>query len=307
MRKWRTVLVGLGRIGMMDADDPLVSRHYRYASHAQVLAEHASFLWEAAVDPSAECLQVARDRWRVRIAVRSVAELRELCAPEIAVIATPPRDRRAIVEALPDLRGVLVEKPLGETLREAEDFVAYCTRRGIRVQVNLWRRADEVFRELATGRLQELVGRPQAVFGVYGNGLLNNGTHMIDFVRMLCGEIRSVQAVGGVAPYRAGPIAKDVNIPFTVVLQDGTVVMLQPVRFEHYRENGLDIWGDRARLAIVQEGLRILLYPQREHRAVPGEREIESEHPRALPSTVGSALYHVYSNLADALAGETPL
>lgn len=303
----RTVVIGLGKVAAGYADDPVMARYYPFATHAQVLAAHPSFSWEAVVDVSDKVLAVARQRWRIPHIARSVDELAHIYQPEVAIIATPPQFRSAIIEQLPSLRAVLVEKPLGLTLGDGQKFLDECCRRGILVQVNLWRRADECFRALATGRLAELVGRVQAAFGVYGNGLLNNGTHMVDFVRMLLGEVEAVQAIGGVLPYPAGPIPGDVNLPFNLRLRGGLVVLMQPIRFEHYRENSLDIWGEKARLSIMQEGLGIYLYPQRENRAMAGEREIASDQPSVLESTAGWALYQIYENLAAALHEGVPL
>jgi predicted dehydrogenase len=155
--------------------------------------------------------------------------------------------------------------------------------------------------------LTELIGQPQAVFGIYGNGLLNNGTHMVDFIRMLFGEIEVVQAVSGILPYADGPIPDDVNVPFSLRLSNGLAVTLQPVSFKHYRENSLDIWGEEARLALMQEGLGIFLYPQCKNRAVQGQREVASDKFQVLESTVGHAFYHMYSNLADALHQQVSL
>lgn len=303
----RTVVIGFGKIGERYAEDPVMARYYPYATHAQVLAVHPSFEWKAVVDPSDAALERARNRWKISHLAKSVEELTRRYRPEVAVIATPPESRSAIIEQLPTLRAVLVEKPLGITVAAGQDFLDHCNRRGILVQVNLWRRADETSRSFAAGRLTELVGQPQAVFGVYGNGLLNNGTHMIDFVRMLFGEIEAAQAIGGVMPYPAGPIPGDVNVPFSLRLHGGLVVTMQPIRFEHYRENSLDIFGEKGRLAIVQEGLGIFAYPQRENRAMQGEREIACDQPQVLASTVGHAFYHVYSNLATAVRGEASL
>ena len=302
-----TVLVGFGKVGAGYAEDPVIARYYPYATHAQVLAVHPDFAWEAVVDLSDAALEIARNRWKIPFVVHSIEELMPHYQPEIAVIATPPESRLAIIEQLPTLRAVLVEKPLGLTVAEGQDFLDNCNRRGIWVQVNLWRRADETFRSFAAGRLTELVGQPQAVFGVYGNGLLNNGTHMVDFVRMLFGEIEAVQAIGGAISYPAGPIPGDVNVPFSLRLHSGLVVTMQPIRFEHYRENSLDIWGEKARLAIVQEGLGIFLYPRCENRAMQGEREIASDQPQVLESTVGRAFYQIYSNLAAVVHGEASL
>jgi predicted dehydrogenase len=138
--------------------------------------------------------------------------------------------------------------------------------------------------------------------------LLNNGSHMIDFVRMLLGEIEAVQAFsGGIPPCPAGPIPGDVNLPFSLRLENNRIVFFSPLRFDYYRENSLDIWGERGRLSIMQEGLGIYYYPLRPNRAIRDEREIASDDPDVLETTVGSALYHLYSNLADALWNGSPL
>jgi len=165
-RRLRTVVVGLGKVGAGYADDPRTARYYPYSTHAQVLADHPAFTWEAAVDISEEALQRVRGRWPVRYAVRTIQELPPDCQPEVAVLSTPPHVRMEIVEQFPALRAVLVEKPLGRTPAEGERFLDYCRRRGIHVQVNLWRRGDETFRALAAGRLEEMIGRPKRCLGL---------------------------------------------------------------------------------------------------------------------------------------------
>ena len=280
------------------AADPVMARCYPYVVHAQVLADHPAFAWEAVVDPSETALELARERWQIPFVARSVEALVEVYQPEVAVIATPPESRLGIIEHLPALRAVLVEKPLGLNVAAGQAFLEQCHQRGLPVQVNLWRRADETFRALAAGQLNDLVGRPQAVFGLYGNGLLNNGTHVVDLVRMLFGEIELAQAIGGIAPSPAGPIPGDVNMPFCLRVGGNLVVTMQPINFVHYREVSLDIWGEQGRMFIMQGGLRIFLFPRCEHRAIQNAQEIASDQPKTLASTVGHAVYHIYDNLA---------
>ena len=61
----RTVMFGFGRIGAAYADDPKTARHYRYASHAQVLSAHPDFDWQGVVDPCDRALDQARTKWNV--------------------------------------------------------------------------------------------------------------------------------------------------------------------------------------------------------------------------------------------------
>lgn len=306
-RKLRTVVIGFGKIGAGYADDPVMARHYQYATHAQVLRDHPRFRWDAVVDVSEAALDLARERWGVLVAAKTLDEVVEQCRPEVAVIATGPEFRIETVEALPDLRAVIVEKPLGLTETEARRFLELCREKQILVQVNLWRRGDSLFRELSQGLLQKLIGEPQWVFGVYGNGLMNNGTHMIDFVRMLLGDVEGAEAVGSAKRYAPGPLPGDVNVAFNLRMRTGVLAMMHPLDFAKYRENGLDLWGDRGRLTIMQEGLKVDFYPLVANRAMQGEREVASDQPQELSSTVGEALYHLYDNLADALIDGKPL
>src|SRR5438067_588095 len=96
-RQLRTVLIGAGKVGMSYADDEAMGRHYRYASHAQVLRDHPSFEWGAVVDVAPEALRAARERWGVKIATADLAECAAY-APDVAVLATPPAERLRQIE-----------------------------------------------------------------------------------------------------------------------------------------------------------------------------------------------------------------
>ena len=301
------VVVGFGKIAAGYAQDRATARYFSYATHAQVLADNPSYRWEAVVDISDEALELARTRWKVPYVAKSLDELKDRCEPEVAVVATPPGSRLEIIKRLPDLRAVLVEKPLGLTVSEAERFLEECDRREILVQVNLWRRADETFRRLASGHMADLIGEPQAAFGTYGNGLINNGTHLVDFARMMFGEVETVQATSGKEALEVGPIPGDCHASFSLGVPGGPAVAIQPVDFNCYREIGLDVWGTEARLAIMNEGLSILVYPRHPHRAMEGEWEIGQEAPQVVEPTVGRALYHLYDNLAAAVRQGEPL
>ena len=303
-RPLRTALIGAGRMGAGFANDPVMARHYEYASHAQVLRDHPAFEWVGVADEDEAALRSARDQWQVAGSA-SAGELPDAEGIEIAVVATPPDRRSGLLDALPGLRGLLVEKPLGTSPESALEFVRECEARGLLVQVNLWRRADERFRSLAAGDLAARVGEVEAVFGVYGNGLLNNGTHMVDLVRMLFGEVASVQALRERA--LTSPIVGDTNPSFALTLAEGALVVMQAVDFRHYRENSLDVWGTHGRLQVVQEGLVLLSSQRRANRAMQGEFEVAADDPERVPSTVSHALYEMYSNLAGAVTGGAEL
>lgn len=306
MKIWNTALIGFGQIGAGLADDPVHARSFPYATHAQVLRDHPAFNWMAVADPVAAARDSAREVWGVNETAASAQDMSSAHAIEVAVIATPPRGRLAILDALPNLKAVLVEKPLADSLENAQAFLEHCQSRHIAVLVCLPRRYDSSLRNLAGGGLATTVGRPMAAFATYGNGVANNGTHLIDMIRFLLGEVVSVQAVAGATPFVEGPIDGDMNLPFTCVLSSGLTVMVNPLKFSAYREVGLDIWGEAGRLQLLHESLTLISTPRSASRILSGVAEISHDNPTVQTSTIGHALYSVYDNLAAVLQGATP-
>jgi len=300
-RRLRTVLVGVGRMGSTYALDRLTRRHYRHASHAEVLAEHPAFAWEAAVDPDAAALTAAQQQWGFAHAAASLGDLLPHYDPEVLVLATPPSAYRASVAACPGLKAVLCEKPMGNTLADAGDLLGLCRSRGILLQVNFWRRCDPFCCRLAAGELQGLIGSPVVINAFYGNGLRNNGSHVVDFCRMLFGGIAGVQAFGRNPSADPEDPADDHDLACMLHFSNGVMANLQPLNFGDYREVGLDIWGETGRLEILNEGLTNRLSRRSAHRALTRAREMQVDAPEFLPSTVGEALWQVYANLAAAL------
>jgi predicted dehydrogenase len=305
--KLRVALVGFGRMAAGYSSDSAMAKHYKFASHAQVLQAHPRLDWRVVVDNDPVALDAARKNWAVPQAISSLSELGSAAADiDLVVLATPPAARLGVLSGLPGLRAVLAEKPLGESLTSAEQFLDECQARSLFVQVNFWRRADTLFRELTEGRLSDLIGQPMAVNCYYGNGLLNNGSHMVDMVRMLFGECSAVQVHDRGNWLVNGPIPGDINPSFVLRMGSGLVVSFTPIDFRMYRENGLIIWGTEGKLEILNEGLVVRHYRSVPNRAMTGECEIANDAPVDLSSTVGVALYGVYENLLEALDADDP-
>lgn len=299
----RTVLVGFGNIAQGLSADRNMAQHFEYATHAQVLQAHPAFDWVATVEIDA----AARRRvsaWNRGIVARDVDAAIRACAPEVAVLAIPPAGRLAVLEKLPTLRAAIVEKPLGRNLAEAQAFLAYCAQRRIAVQVCYWRRAEPLFVKLAGARK---LGAIQAGFGLYGNGLRNNGSHLVDFVEMQAGRIVGVRAFGRAQKLHSPPIAGDVALGGALQIENGAHVAIQPVDFRHYREVALDLWGTRARRVFDHESLRVADFPRSPNRGLDAEFEIASDRPAAYPKLSGRAFYRLYDNLARALDGREEL
>ncbi len=297
-----TAVIGFGKISSGYADDPVMAKYYRYTTHAQVLRVHKGFSWVSVVDPAPEARQGANSQWGIADVADQIANLKNREEIEVAVLALPPGEARLeALQAFPNLKAVLIEKPLGRNFDDALVFLRACAARKIKVQVNLWRRADQTFRRLAAGDLAKSIGRLQTGLALYGNGLRNNGIHAVDLLRMFFGEVKDVLALAPPTHDKLWPIPGDIQVPAMLSFEAGFQIQLSPIDFFAYRENGFDLWGDRGRLSILQEGLYIASYPLRTNRAMSAEYEVASDQPALIPSTVGDAFWHIYDDLAQAV------
>ena len=116
-----------------------------------------------------------------------------------------------------------------------------------------------------------------------------------------------MQAIGPATAPDGLPIPGDIQVDAALTLANGRNVFLSALDFANYREVGLDLWGTQGRLAVWQEGLVLSHFPRTANRAMSGEREVASDTPAPITSTVGEAFRHLYDNLAAALDAGAPL
>ena len=304
MKSLRTVLIGLGNIGMRYADDALTAKHFRYATHAQVLNAHPGFEFKAIVDHNPNVLELAKSKLKIPNCYSSVEELQQKINPEVAVLATAPQARLEIIKKFKDLKAIIIEKPLSSSIQDTVRIVNYCQDNNILLQVNYWRRFDAALDKFKLETLNNYIGNWQVAFAIYGKGLINNGCHLIDMIRFTLGEIQYVSNCYVVRQYSEH---QDYDICFGLGLADNKQVFVGCVDFTNYREISLDIWGTCGRLEILQEGLIIKLSKKNPHRAMLNANEISSDIPQILKTAASDALYQLYENLLQAIYGNQKL
>lgn len=293
----RTMLVGFGRIGNTISNDVMIARRFTYASHASVLAYHPRFDWQGVVDPDSDARLSAHMDWKVPHVGANLPDIVHEVRPEFAVLAIPPEYRIDAIGQMPDLKAVLIEKPMG---RDGQKFLDICADRGIRAYVNFWRRGVPQLQELTEGRLETLIGKPQAVFATYGNGLYNNGSHLVDFIHMLLGDVHSVHTLScdPISVVGCSGAAKDYHASFALNMGDYHI-HVSPIDFNHYREVSLDIWGTKGRYSLFRETLAEFYYSVRDHRAMENQKELDANIPSTKPIDVSKSFYNIYSMIAD--------
>lgn len=305
----KVAIIGFGQIAQSYSEDLLLKKYYQFVSHVEVVIDHPLLSLCVVVDPSPERLQVAKNKYACPYVFESISELPDEIRNniDILVLATPPEIRLQAIQLFSNLRAVVLEKPIASTYQLAEKVVNYCERFGVLLQVNFWRRADSLFREIAERRLDSLVGKCLSGRVIYGNGISNNGVHMIDMVRMFLGEIKSGYKLSQPKVSHDLPIKGDFNLDFILNTFSGIDVMFSSVNYDYYRENSLEIFGSLGKLEILNEGLTIRYISTSPNRSTKGTFELNYDSPQIFETTVGNALYDLYQNLIDSLRHSSSL
>jgi predicted dehydrogenase len=196
MTPLKLCLIGAGRIGRR---------------HLEVILPDPAYAAAAIADPAREAEALARQHGIPYFA--DAAQMLDEVRPDGVIVASPNQHHLAGGLACIERRvPVLVEKPLADSVADAFRLTGAAAQAGVPVLVGHHRRHNPILRKAAELIADGAVGRVTAVACLWlsrkpddyfeiawrrdagGGPVLINAIHEIDTLRMLCGEIDSVQA-----------------------------------------------------------------------------------------------------------------
>ncbi len=189
---YRVGIIGTGRIASTIQDE-VVTSPFSFLlpySHAGAYEAHPATRIVAAADPNAERREAFGKRWSVD---RLYADYQQMLSAEgldIVSVCVPTRAHAQVLSAIASsgVRGVFMEKPIGRTLREADDMIAAADRSGIKVVVNHVRTFDPYYRRIHWLIESEAIGRVRSVMVRWHEGMSFGGSHLFDLLRFLLGS-----------------------------------------------------------------------------------------------------------------------
>lgn len=197
MSKMNVAVIGAGAIGRM---------------HIDIAQRHDSVAIAAIADPSDAARELARAR-----GIPWFSDYRDMLPavrPSAAIVATPNATHVAVaIDCMAYGVPVLVEKPIADTVDEARHLCEAAERAGLPLLVGHHRRYNPIMRTareiMDSGQLGKPVAatvmatflKPDAYFDMEwrrrpgGGPILINLIHEIDMLRVLLGNIASLQAI----------------------------------------------------------------------------------------------------------------
>ena len=191
--RYQVVIVGCGNMGGgFDTDRP--SDDWPL-SHAGAFTRHEGFQIRACVDPDEGRRTAFASRWGIGQHVPNMASLSpSLGLIDVVSICSPTTLHHDHVMQAIELQPKVIfcEKPLTSDVASSEAVVEACKARELALAVNFSRQWDPsieaLIQEIQKGRW----GAIRSVVGHYNKGIQNNGSHMVDMLFRLVGDLKLV-------------------------------------------------------------------------------------------------------------------
>ncbi len=265
-KKYKTAVIGCGRIGTLLEDDKLREHP---CTHAGAIVKCSETVLIAGCDTDEDRLLLFGEKWGIKKLYSDYGELLKKEKPELLCIATWSHTHvDVILDAVKSgVRAILCEKPIALSVEDAVLAVETCYAAGVPLLVNHERRWDSTYIKILEminageiGELRTIIGNVLTgepvvenadIKKVGGGPLLHDGTHLVDIMRFLAGDIEWV--VGEVDRKNKKNCVEDLAAGF-MRFKCGALGFIEGGGRRGYFNFELDIQGSEGRI-LVGNGL----------------------------------------------------
>lgn len=226
---------------MYDLPGPLPDRPQSHAG-----AHGCSRLIElvAGADTDVGRCQLFAVTWGVPV-FQDYIEMLSRLKPDIVSVCLPPEGhQQACLAALEaGARAIICEKPFTSSADAAFQLSAACAERGVLLAVNHWMRWCPQWNTVRDIVRSDGLGELQQARYIYAKGVRNSGSHAVDMLRYLWGEVRSVRSEAATLLDTG-----ELNIDARITFRSGQIVDLRTVDYRRHFSTELDLIGTGGRL-----------------------------------------------------------
>lgn len=215
---------------------------------------------------------------------------------DVAVIAVPDPHHATYLEHMlgHDAGLVLCEKPLTQDIAQARDIAARYKAAGKMLMVNYQRRFEESVHELRERLVSGALGKSLSGAVWYSKGIRHNGSHAIDLLRFLFGEVQAT--IGRRKTFDFTEV--DPSVGGTVRFNDVDIeLIVGDERLFSIFE--IDLLFEKARYRYSQSGMQLERFEVRPDPVFPGY--FEQLPVGSGPTALSTALGKVYGAIGDYL------
>lgn len=285
----KVLIVGCGNIaGGFDAERDAATFPF---SHAGAYRRHGGFELLACVEPDTERREAFMHRWSVEYGFASLEEalLSGLVFDVISICSPTGAHYDDILSALSAKpRLIFCEKPVTDSADRTREVTERCAEAGVILSVNYTRRWDAALVSFAAELKRGSWGKLRAISCTYNKGVLNNGSHMIDALHLLVGEL----SLEHVAPPVYDMLPTDPSVPAVLRSVDGVCIQLNCAHAGDYSLFEFEFVTERGVVTIEDGGLHWRIREARASENFKGYRALDAgtRKPGDLPQATLAAV-----------------
>ncbi|MEK7663918.1 MAG: Gfo/Idh/MocA family oxidoreductase [Patescibacteria group bacterium] len=252
MKKYKAVVIGCGRIGAQEWN---YSRNVRPATHAAAYFKNSKIELVGLCDIDSEKLKKAKKLFPDVSLYSSAKKMLKETKPDIVSVATHTNTHYKFVKMAAGLgvKAIVCEKPIADSLGEAKEMVKLCRQKKCLLFVNHSRHFDSLIQRWQRKVKNGILGNVLQSYSAYHNGLFNNGTHIMDLLRMFLGEVKEV--IGFYNNLTSNP-KRDKNVDAIIFFKSGARAFLQSVS-EKQKLTEWSFYGEKNKLFLKKLGMQI--------------------------------------------------
>ena len=283
MKKFKTGIVGCGRIGSLLEKDPLRGKP---CTHAGGFSSLPAIDLSAGCDIDKDRLQMFGNQWNVNRLYRDHQDMLQQENLDILCIATwtSLHSSMTLDAVKAGVKGIFCEKPIATNLEKAREMVRACKKNKIPLIINHERRWDAYYQQARKlvhsgkiGEVKTIIGnalswKPEKLpVSIHGGGpLFHDGTHLTDLLIFFGGP---VAWVSGHENRPGGKKYIEETASAMLCFKSGAIGFIEGGGARKYFNFELDIQGSEGRLLIGNGGRE--LYVTKKSRRFSGFQELE--------------------------------
>lgn len=266
-------------------------------THAHAYTKHPGFNLSGFYDLDQERSQLAAKKWNCRsfddISFINNIDIISICTPDNLHVESI----KQVVKLNPEL--IFLEKPITNKL----DDIPYIfdISKTIPIAVNYSRRYVIEFQHLAQRISSKEFGNYVCGSGYYGKGFIHNGSHMVDLLRLLVGNIEFVKRISEIKDYYQKDHSKNVDIFF----DENARFSMHAIDCNNYTIFELDLFFEKARIRILDSGFKVEIYEIIEDVIFNGYRKLQKIEN--FSTQLISAMFNAMDNIFNFLNGKEKL
>lgn len=291
--KYNVLIIGAGKIAAF-YDNPNSSS---VITHAHAFTRNENFNLVGFFDINTDKAIYASEIWGGKCFIALEDAFKENTI-DVVTIAVPDEYHFDVLKEIlnyePKL--ILLEKPITKTFTEAQDIENILLKKNTKILVNYSRRFVEKYELIKEEVQTEVYGSFVTGTCYYGKGLIHNGTHAIDLIRYVLGDINKAYVKEVVFDH----YIDDPSVSLELTLKTNKTINLQAIDCRNYTIFGMDLLFEKGRIRVEDSDyIKIEKFSVKENEYLNGYRNLVKcyDYYNESDTAMENAVLNIYNHL----------